>query len=270
MDHAEKTCCGIVVTRKIKTLSLAFSLFILIASSQLVGALLANSMALLADTASMFLDAATYAVNIYAECQPKEDKALVHKRMLIASGVSFFALLIISSYFLIDAATTIASGKTDGEEVDYYIVFGFAVVGLLFDVASLLPYYLYGVDQGDHDDAAGKMNMCSALSHIVSDTLRSITTLVESLLIWFGHINGDLADEYAAVIVSSLIIAGLGKSIYEWGKDVYALWNETPKTGIDRDMKEVVGGENLINGREGADPSEDSTTYIGSEAAASV
>jgi len=117
---------GIKITRKIKTLVLAFVLFLLIAIAQLIGALLANSLALLADTSSMFLDAATYAMNIYAEAQPSQDKVKTQKRLLIASGISFFALLGITLYFMVDAAQIIARGEDEGDDVNAYIVLGFA------------------------------------------------------------------------------------------------------------------------------------------------
>jgi len=215
--------CGVKVTKKIRTLSTAFVLFTTIATAQLIGALLANSVALLADTASMFLDAVTYAVNIYAEAQPQEDKAKTQRRMLIASGVSFFTLLGITLFFLIDGIMLLQNGS-DGGDVNPYIVLGFAIAGIIFDFVSLLPYCIFGVEQGDPSDHTGKMNMCSALVHLVSDTLRSFTTLIESILIILGHVNGTEADAVASIVVSSLIIVGLIHSIYEWAGDVYKLY----------------------------------------------
>mmetsp|Transcript_32784 Transcript_32784/g.45743 ORF Transcript_32784/g.45743 Transcript_32784/m.45743 type:complete len:276 (-) Transcript_32784:521-1348(-) len=217
---ASYSIMGVPITKKIKTLALAFVLFLTIAVAQLIGALIANSLALLSDTSSMFLDAVTYAFNIYAEAQPKEDKLKTQKNLLIASGISFFALLGITLYFLIDAAMLLASKEVDGDDVNAFIVLGFAVAGLLIDFGTLFPYCIYGIDQGDEHDEASRMNMCSALSHILSDTMRSTTTLIESFVIIYGNVNGARADAFASLIVSSLIIVGLVKSISDWMVDV--------------------------------------------------
>jgi len=224
-EPTPRVCCGVKVTKKIEALALSFVLFTTIATAQLVGALIANSLALLSDTSSMFLDAATYAINIYAEAQPKEDKRKTQKTMLIASGVSFLALLGITLYFLIDAISVIQSGETGDDDVNPYIVLGFAVAGIVFDLASLLPYMLRGLTQGDHADEAGRMNMCSALSHVLSDTARSITTLIESFVIIFGNVNGTKADAYSAMIVSCIIIVGVAKSLHQWSLDAMKFAN---------------------------------------------
>ncbi|GAB5359553.1 hypothetical protein AAMO2058_000553700 [Amorphochlora amoebiformis] len=241
-----RKCCGIPLTQKIRTLSVAFTLFLTIATAQLVGALIANSMALLADTASMFLDAATYGINIYAESQPKQNQFQTHMRMLVASGVSFFALFAITLYFLIDASMELASEEADDGEVNAYIVLGFALVGLVFDFASLFPYCRFGVSQGSVDEA-GKLNMCSALSHIISDTMRSFTTLVESIVILNSDTNGHRADSVASIVVSALIITGILISLAEWLRDIRKLY---ASRGGDNSMENVVqDGEVKEDGR---------------------
>lgn len=260
-----RKCCGLVCTRKIRTLSIALCLFSIIATSQLVGALLARSLALLADTSSMFLDACTYAGNIYAEKMSAEerDPALVRNRMLIASGISFFALLGVSVFFLAQAALLISSPEgSGGGSVDFRVVLSFAVLGLVFDIASLVPYLLYGVRQDEDEDGVGgdgvggdgvgggdrgdasAMNMCSALSHILSDTLRSLTTLAEAFVLWFGDFDGQRVDAYASFIVSTLVIIGLSKSIFDWTNDVCAVWRGEPVGGPARtEMRPVVRGQ---------------------------
>mmetsp|Transcript_8502 Transcript_8502/g.16730 ORF Transcript_8502/g.16730 Transcript_8502/m.16730 type:complete len:271 (-) Transcript_8502:247-1059(-) len=227
-------CCGIKMNKKIRTLMIALVLFLTISIAQLIGALIANSLALLSDTSSMFLDSATYAVNIYAESQDKKDVKKTQRRMLIASGVSFFALLGITVYFLCDALTIILSDDEEDDDVNAYIVLAFAVVGLVFDLASLSPYCVDGVEQGDASDHTGKMNMCSALSHVLSDTMRSITTLVESIILLNTDINGARADAYASLVVSSLIILGLIKSLMDWRTDVVKMWNGETIEGEER------------------------------------
>jgi len=221
-------CCGCFWTRNAKTFFLAFVMFTTITSAQVVGALIANSNALLEDCASMALDAVTYLFNIAGECRPEPNNRKRQRNQLISSGLSFGALLGITVYFLQDAIQTLASGDFSGDDVNAYVVFGFAVAGLLFDLICLAPYIYYGCpcfkkagdDDEDVDADAEKMNLCSALMHVSADLMRSTTTFTESILIWAFGIDGDKCDVYATVIVSATILVGMMKPLYDWSRDL--------------------------------------------------
>merc|ERR1712025_1399644 len=64
--------------------------------------------------------------------------------------------------------------------------------------------------------SAGEVNMCSALLHVGADTIRSTTTLTESILIVHFNWNGTSTDAWASIIVSILIgFAAMG-GLYTW------------------------------------------------------
>eukprot|EP01062_Namystynia_karyoxenos_P008394 TRINITY_DN12954_c0_g1_i1.p1 TRINITY_DN12954_c0_g1~~TRINITY_DN12954_c0_g1_i1.p1 ORF type:complete len:353 (+),score=117.35 TRINITY_DN12954_c0_g1_i1:81-1061(+) len=232
-------CCGCGWSRPARTLMVSFVLFTTITGAQVAGALIAHSMALLADCASMGLDAITYAFNIYAECRQEPDPRRRLRNELIASGISYACLIGISGYFLHDGITSIIdkSWEDGGDDVNAYIVFGFAVAGILFDVLSLVPYILYGcpcMKKAEDDEVGGEqMNLLSALMHVSADLMRSVTTFIESLLIWAAGINGDKADSYATVIVTATIVLGAIKPVYEWALGVRAYLKDEP--GDDED-----------------------------------
>ena len=73
-------------------------------------------------------------------------------------------------------------------------------------------------DPGDAppSDAAGEqparsgadLNVCSALAHVLADTLRTVTEMACSLLIWLDKdINGEMADAVSALLVCAIILA---------------------------------------------------------------
>eukprot|EP00756_Hemistasia_phaeocysticola_P025005 Hpha_TRINITY_DN15983_c2_g6::TRINITY_DN15983_c2_g6_i1::g.70512::m.70512/K16264/czcD, zitB; cobalt-zinc-cadmium efflux system protein len=228
MGGDESSCCGCFWTRNAKTFFLSFVMFSTITSAQVAGALISNSNALLEDCASMALDAITYLINIVAECRPEPDVRKKQRNQLISSGLSFGFLLGVTAYFLQDAIQTLVSGDFSGDDVNAYIVFGFAVGGLVFDLICLAPYFLYGcpcVKKADEDDedvdgTAEKMNLCSALMHVSADLIRSTTTFTESILIWAFGIDGDKCDVYATVIVSATILVGMIKPLHDWCQDL--------------------------------------------------
>lgn len=65
------------------------------------------------------------------------------------------------------------------------------------------------------------VNMCAALMHVISDLMRSTTTLIESIVILsVPSIPSDKADGYSTLVVCMLIAAGTLYAVYHWVKEV--------------------------------------------------
>ena len=47
----------------------------------------------------------------------------------------------------------------------------------------------------------GRINMCSALMHVASDALRSITTLIEGFLILYTDLDSENTDAVASLVL---------------------------------------------------------------------
>jgi len=201
-------CCGVQCTSQMRTLTLTMTLFATITLAQFVAALCANSLALLGDCASMLVDTLTYAGNIAAEtCQTDQRRRI--RNQLIASGFSLSVLILITMFITIRAITRLIDFDENDEDVNAYIIFGFAIGGLCFDLSSFLAFYFWNKD-------IVSLNMKSALLHVFSDTLRSLTTLVESIVIWKYEQAGGKIDAWASIIVSGLIFFGAFGAILEW------------------------------------------------------
>jgi len=201
-------------TPQIRTLMVTFVLFALITGAQFFAALVANSLALISDCASMLIDTLSYMGNLSAECSDK-DALSKERRQLIASGSSLVVLLGITAYVIYNAAERLINGEeSSSSNVNGSIVFIFAVMGLLFDFISMLSFYYWS------RGSASEVNMCSALLHVGADTVRSTTTLAESILIVQFQWDDRSTDAWASIIVSGLItVASLG-GLYNWCKQV--------------------------------------------------
>ena len=78
-----------------------------------------------------------------------------------------------------------------------------------------------GIKRRD-DDANARMNMWSALMHVLADLMRSITTFVEALVIitHISPLSSGQIDAIAAITVSVLILTGASGAMLEWLRQV--------------------------------------------------
>jgi len=192
---------GIVVT---------MVLFATITSAQFGAAIIANSLALMGDCGSMLVDTFSYAANLWAECRVSKNR---ERNQLIATFVSIIVLMAITGYVIYDSISILTSVDGDDDDVNAYIVFGFALGGLLFDIIGLLAL---GEGKKEQATGAADLNLHSAGMHVLADLMRSTTTLVESILIWIGQVDSSTTDATAALIVSALILIPCAEMIREW------------------------------------------------------
>eukprot|EP01063_Lacrimia_lanifica_P013826 TRINITY_DN20434_c0_g1_i1.p1 TRINITY_DN20434_c0_g1~~TRINITY_DN20434_c0_g1_i1.p1 ORF type:complete len:330 (+),score=96.57 TRINITY_DN20434_c0_g1_i1:109-1098(+) len=200
--------CG----RNTCTLALSLCLFSCITAAQTVGAVVAGSMALLADCGSMALDTCAYGVNLAAECRPDPDKDRRRRNTLIASGISYLILLLISSYFFITGLMTLWAPAAGGASVNPYIVLGFACAGIVVDVVSLVPYITAMKNAG----TTARLNLSSAVSHVGADLLRSTSTLIESIVLLETDLDPNKVDAVTVLVVTVSILAGMCVPVLKW------------------------------------------------------
>eukprot|EP01051_Picozoa_sp_SAG22_P018940 SAG22_NODE_3342_length_1768_cov_2.124026_1_plen_453_part_10 len=174
---------GWTLSSNSKILLVAIAAFGTISVAQLIGALVANSLALMGDVASMAVDTATYVGNLFAECSESTSAETQERNQLAASFVSLLVLVAVSLTVVFDAAgrieasmllddstlnmTALAAGEYDDiapeiaaaelaeeeEEVDPYIVCGFAVAGLVLDCSTMAAFHFWG--KGGHGGGGG-------------------------------------------------------------------------------------------------------------------
>ena len=128
-----------------KSLLVMFFLFTTITAAQWVAGLMAHSLSLQADCASMAVDALSYLGNMIAECRTDQ-----RSRARLELGMSALSLLLLAWFtllFMAKAVNSVAIAESaegdDAEAVDPDIVLGFAMLGILFDVVSLVGFRVW-------------------------------------------------------------------------------------------------------------------------------
>lgn len=217
-----------------KILTVVIILFGSITAAQFVASLAAGSDALLVDCGSMLVDTCTYALNLCAE------KRRGQVMDLSASGISILVLLIVSMSGLVDAIEDLRHPH-EKEQLSPEIVLIFGSIGVCFDLISFWGFYRWGLHSiltgyGEGSPMASpmavndamspssriigstSMNMRSAFMHVGADLLRSMVTVLEGLLVIFGHCEGKSTDSLASVVVSITILCGVAAGVLAWSR----------------------------------------------------
>lgn len=177
-------------------LAMAFGLTAIILIAEVVGGLVANSLALLADAAHMASDALGLLVAMTAAwigSRPATRLASYGFRRAEVLGAMFNAILVGAAgvWILVEAFHR----WSEPADVSSGTVLIIATIGL---VANLLAAAILA--SGDKDN----MNLRAALLHVMVDALGSVGVLVSALVV---RVTGfDRADVVAAVLIALLVI----------------------------------------------------------------
>ena len=221
-------------TNHAKVLTVALVLFLSITCAQFGLALLARSNTLLVDCASMLVDSATYAGNLWAVCRETNDPEDAARGALVTSGLSILVLAAITAWGLSGAVSDLRR-RHPPDRVNAEIVLILGIFGLVFDAATLLAFRAWGGTDEDEEEGielvgtgeehdfediektAEDMNMCSAFSHVAADTIRSVTSVSLGLLIMLRpDLNGAKWDAYATLIVTATVLLGSVHLAVDW------------------------------------------------------
>ena len=105
---------------------------------QTAGAILANSLSLLSDTGTMYVDSVTYLINLFAEYQ-KTRQGMTETSMRYEVGATVFSiisLLGVTAYTMDDAVKRLVSAA-GREQVSAPIMLGFGLCNLILDASMI-------------------------------------------------------------------------------------------------------------------------------------
>lgn len=236
-----------IFTGNIRVLLFTALLFGMITVAQVIAAEISNSEALMADCVSMAVDALTYFLNIFVELRKGES---MHRQLqLFVPSISIAILVYFTVGMVFEAWATLNSPTEELDDVNPWIVGGFAVWGIIFDMfalkafmdnaksnsqeddtlprlgeASLARQVSFGSDTGGEqlvqDGGSGtEVNMLAAFAHVGADFARSITTLVAALMIACWDLDGPSTDAWACLLVSGMILLGACATAVQIVKD---------------------------------------------------
>lgn len=198
-----------------KRLQLALLLTALFLVAEVVGGILANSLALLADAGHMFTDVAALGLSLFVAWFSRQpatpQKTYGYLRWeVLAAFINGAALLVVSAGIVWEAIGRFRSP----EPVTDTTMLVIAVGGLL--VNAVCAWLLHGMHQHS-------MNTHGAYLHVLGDLLGSVGTVAAALVIrWTGWLA---ADPLASVIVTLLIVRSAWRLVRE---SVEVLLESTP------------------------------------------
>jgi cobalt-zinc-cadmium efflux system protein len=173
--------------------------------AEVVGGVLSNSLALLADAGHMFTDVGALGLALVAmrlaQRPPSPTKTYGYVRLeILAALVNGAALVIISGFIIKEALGRFLSAP----EVDGPLMLVVAVVGLGVNITGALIL---------RSHAGESLNMRGAYLHILGDLLGSLGAIVAGVLIltkgWM------LADPIISVVIALLILVGAWRLVRE-------------------------------------------------------
>lgn len=204
--------------------------------AEVVGGILSNSLALLADAGHMFTDAGALALSLVAmrlaQRPPSPTKTYGYVRLeILAALINGAALLFIAGVILKEAWGRFLSPP----EVNAQLMMSVAVVGLMVNVTGALLL---------HNHASENLNVRGAYLHVLGDLLGSVGAITAGIVMlttgWM------MADPIISVVIALLILVGAWRLVRE-ATDV--LLEGAPK-GMDveelvENLREIEGLEEL-------------------------
>ena len=165
-------------------------------AAEVVGGLLADSLALLADAGHMLSDAGSLALALFAMWiatrPPTSEKTFGYYRTeILAALANGVTLVLISLYIFYEAYERFQ----DPPEVTGSLMMGVAVGGLLINLIGLVLL---------HSGRRESLNVQGAWLHVLADAAGSVGAIVAGLLIWWRGWN--LADPIVSVLIGVLVL----------------------------------------------------------------
>ncbi len=202
--------------------------------AEVVGGILANSLALLADAGHMFTDVGALTLSLVAmhlaQRPPDARRTYGYVRLeILAALANGAALLVIALFILREAWDRFRAPP----EVDGPLMLAVAAVGLLVNVVAAVLL---------HSHAGESLNVKGAYLHVLGDLLGSLGAVTAGLLVitqgWM------MADPVISLVIALLIMGGAWRLVRE---AVDVLLEAAPR---DVDVEELVESLQDIQGLE--------------------
>lgn len=202
-----------------RRLALALIVTAVFLVAEVVGGLLSNSMALLADAGHMLTDAGALGLSLFVAWFSRQpataQRTYGHLRWeILAAFLNGAVLLLLSAWILVESFARLRAP----EPVGGMLMLGVAIAGL---VANSVSAWLLHAHQGQ------SLNLRGAYLHVLSDLLGSVAVIIAAVGVQaFGW---TLADPIASIAVTLLIMRGAWRLV----KDAVDVLLENTPAHID-------------------------------------
>ncbi|WP_066173928.1 cation diffusion facilitator family transporter [Bacillus marinisedimentorum] len=219
-------------SKKALWITLLLTLFFTIV--EVIGGLLANSLALLSDSAHMASDVAALGLSmtaIYlATKKPNKKFTFGYLRFeILASFLNGLALAVIAFFIFIEAVKRMITPQ----EIELGLMLTIAVIGLIVNI--VLTIVLSRSTKEEEN-----LNIKSALWHFIGDLLNSVGVIISAVLIFFTGFT--IFDPIISMVIGTVILIGGLRILRE---SYYILMEAVPEKfdldAIRADIMEVEG-----------------------------
>ncbi len=188
-----------------RSLLIVLSITTVVMVAEIIGGLLANSLALLSDAGHMLTDILALGLSIvamrFAQRPPTASKTLGFYRLeILAAFFNGMLLFFISFYIFYEAYHRLVHP----EEIKGLVMLVVAAIGLLANGVGIVIL---------KKSALRNLNVRSAFFHIVGDTISSGGVIVGGLVILYTGWN--LVDSLIGIFIGMLILAGAYRLVRE-------------------------------------------------------
>jgi cobalt-zinc-cadmium efflux system protein len=216
MSHDSSSCCHV---QSGKALNIALVIAFLFMLIEVIGGIIAHSLALISDALHMFTDVGALTLSLvvlkiaHLPRTPKMSYGYHRAEILgaLASALSLWALCGILIY---EAISRLISPT----EVSGPIVFIIASMGLLANLMMMKTL---------HSHQKGNLNIRSAYLHVIGDLLGSIGVIISGAVLWLTGWNP--IDPLISILFSLGILYGSGKII----RQTVTILMESAPEGLD-------------------------------------
>ena len=200
--------------------------------AEVIGGLVSNSLALLADAGHMLTDVAALALSLFVAWfsrQPYEPRRTFGylRWEILAAFLNGATLLLLSAWIAVEAVLRLRNPEAVASGVMLVI----AVIGIAANIAA--AWIL-------HPASASSLNMRGAYLHVIGDLLGSVATVIAALLVRFT--GWLVADPVASLLMTLLIVRGAWRLVRE---SIDVLLESTPahiSVGKVRQQLEAIPG----------------------------
>jgi cobalt-zinc-cadmium efflux system protein len=187
---------GVGAETSIRPLTVALALIVAFMAAEVVLAVVAHSLALLADAAHMLVDAAALGLSVWAArlaLRPAGGRMTfgLRRAEILAAQANGLTLLVLGLAIVVDGALRLSAPP----EVRGGVVVGTAVAGALVNVAALRQ-----VARANRDN----LNVEGSFRHLLTDLYAFAGTAVAGLVVWTTGF--DRADPIASLLVAASML----------------------------------------------------------------
>lgn len=171
-----------------KQLSLAFFLNLLFAIVELIGGILTNSTAIIADAFHDFMDAVAIGIAVYMDKysqKPASEKFTYgYRRFSLLSAIIMSAILLIGAVFMLYNGLTFIN---ETKEVNSVGMFALAVLGIAVNGFAFLKIKKGDSHAHHHHNHAPDANSKAIMLHLLEDVLGWVAVLIGAVVMYFTN-----------------------------------------------------------------------------------